>query len=48
VQVDDLLTFRQFSKKSADDVIDVSIVDGEQLQLGYAMLTRMLNSMTKM
>jgi len=24
VQVDDLLTFRQFSKKSADDPIDVS------------------------
>ena len=24
VQVDDLLTFRQFSKKAADDVIDVS------------------------
>jgi coatomer subunit beta len=23
VQVDDLLTFRQFSKKSADDAIDV-------------------------
>ena len=23
VQVDDLLTFRQFSKKGADDVIDV-------------------------
>jgi hypothetical protein len=27
VQVDDLLTFRQFSKKSADDAIDVSHVD---------------------
>lgn len=25
VQVDDLLTFRQFSKKTADDAIDVSI-----------------------
>jgi coatomer subunit beta len=25
VQVDDLLTFRQFSKKSADDAIDVSL-----------------------
>lgn len=24
VQVDDLLTFRQFSKKTADDAIDVS------------------------
>lgn len=24
VQCDDLLTFRQFSKKAADDVIDVS------------------------
>lgn len=26
VQVDDLLTFRQFSKKAADDVIDVRSV----------------------
>jgi hypothetical protein len=34
VQVDDLLTFRQFSKL-ADDAIDVSIIDGEQLELGY-------------
>lgn len=25
VQVDDLLTFRQFSKKAADDLLDVSI-----------------------
>lgn len=25
VQCDDLLTFRQFSKKAADDVIDVSL-----------------------
>ena len=25
IQVDDLLSFRQFSKKAADDVIDVSI-----------------------
>ena len=25
VQCDDLLTFRQFSKKAADDVIDVSV-----------------------
>jgi coatomer subunit beta len=24
IQVDDLLSFRQFSKKAADDVIDVS------------------------
>jgi hypothetical protein len=24
VQVDDLLTFRQFNKKGADDVVDVS------------------------
>jgi pyrimidine operon attenuation protein/uracil phosphoribosyltransferase len=24
IQVDDLLTFRQFSKKTADDIIDVS------------------------
>jgi len=23
IQVDDLLTFRQFSKKAADDIIDV-------------------------
>jgi coatomer subunit beta len=27
VQVDTLLTFRQFSKKSADDSIDVSLAD---------------------
>lgn len=33
MQVDDLLTFRQFSKKSADDAIDVSTADSEHL--GY-------------
>jgi hypothetical protein len=27
VQVDDLLTFRQFSKKTADDAIDVRIYE---------------------
>lgn len=26
IQVDDLLTFRQFSKKGADDIIDVSFI----------------------
>ena len=25
IQVDDVLTFRQFSKKAADDIIDVSV-----------------------
>jgi hypothetical protein len=31
VQVDDLLTFRQFSKKSADDAIDVRDIIRRQL-----------------
>ena len=26
IQVDDLLSFRQFSKKAADDMIDVSVI----------------------
>ena len=31
IQVDDLLSFRQFSKKSADDVLDVSWTTAERI-----------------
>jgi hypothetical protein len=33
VQIDDLLTFRQFTKKGADDVIDVCIPPDQALQV---------------
>jgi hypothetical protein len=33
VQIDDLLTFRQFTKKGADDAIDVCIPSDQVLQV---------------
>jgi len=39
MQVDDLLTFRQFSKKSADDTIDVCDLLTNSEKLGMKILT---------
>lgn len=38
VQVDDLLSFRQFSKKSADDPIDVSLLSYAWFSVTYVLL----------
>lgn len=45
VQVDDLLSFRQFSKKSADEAIDVSI--GVLSTQESKILTKILHSTTR-
>jgi hypothetical protein len=39
VQVDDLLTFRQFTKKAADDVLDVCIPSTQAQLILYAEFT---------
>jgi hypothetical protein len=46
VRVDDLLTFRQFTKKAADDVIDVRIFRSGSVALPFLLVG--FDSMTKM